>query len=305
MEPRINVGLRHFRVLLEIVRHGSLTKAAQAMNVTQSAVSKALHELESELATTLIERGHGGVRLTATGEAFYKSAAQCLSSFSKTVDVAKNNIPHREILRVGSLPTASGMILPEVIHTFCSEHKEVTIQLFTGVYEYQISLMRTGALEMFVGPLVDRDMIGLSFEKLYDEDVVLVCRPEHPLVAESNLSLAHINEFEILIPPANTIIRNRVDNFFLASGFRPPSPRIESLCMAFNRAYVLEHDALWFVPRGTVTPDIKSGLLKPLNFPKGLWTAPVGITTQTTRPLSHSGLAFIESLRRFSNAAHN
>jgi LysR family pca operon transcriptional activator len=300
MGTRISVGLRHFRVLLEIVRQGSLTKAAQALSITQSAISKALRELESELGVTLIERGQKGVRLTQIGEDFYKSAAQCLASFSKTIDVAKSSIRHREVLRIGSLPTSSSSILPRAIHQFCAERNEITVQIFTGVYEYQISQMRTGALEMFVGPLINRDTMGLSFEKLYDEEVVLVCRPGHPLAIAQEFTLERISEFEILIPPVNTVIRDKVNDFFLAAGIRLPTPKIESLCMVFNRAYALEHDALWFAPRGTVTPDIKYQFLTLLPFNDPLWTAPIGITTQTTQPLSDAGLAFIEILRQLS-----
>ena len=300
MGTRISVGLRHFRVLLEIVRQGSLTKAAQALNITQSAISKALRELESELGIVLIERGQKGVRLTRVGEDFYKSAAQCLASFSKTIDVAKSGIRRREVLRIGCLPTSSGSILPKAIHQFCAERDEISVQLFTGIFEYQVSQMRTGALEMFVGPLINRDTMGLSFEKLYDEKVVLVCRPEHPLATAQEFTLERLSEFEILIPPLNTVIREKVDNFFLAAGIRLPAAKIESHCMVFNRAYTLEHDALWFAPEGTVTPDIRNNFLTLLPFSNQLWASPVGITTQTTQPLSDAGLAFVEILRQLS-----
>ncbi len=303
MEKRASVGLRHFRVLLEIVRLGSLTKAAHSLNITQSAISKALRELESQLDVSLIERGPKGVRLTSVGEDFYKSAAQCLADFSKTIDVARNGVRHRDVLRIGGQPTTSGSLLPKAIHQFCEEHNDVTVQLFSGTYEYQISQMRIGAIEMFVGPLTNRDTMGLSFEKLYDEDVVLACRPEHPLALLREFSLERIAEFEILVPPINTITRDKVNDFFLAAGVRLPEPRIESLCMVFNRTFALDHDALWFSPRGTVSQDIKKGVLVELHFSnQQWWTAPIGITTQTTQPLSNAGLAFVEILRKLSVA---
>ena len=297
MSTRTSVSLRHFRVFLEIVRHGSLLRASQAMNITQSAVSKALRELESGLDTTLLERGRKGVHLTRLGEAFHTSATQCLASFSKAIHAVESGVQKRETLRIGALPTAAGSLLPRAVHRLCTELSEVSVQVYSGSYEYMIGKMRTGALDMVVGRLISRDMVGLSFEKVYDEEISVVCRTGHPLTTATVLTFERLEEFPIIVPPTENSVRSAVEDFFLAGGEKLRPQGIESHSDTFSRVYTLEHDAVWFVPRGTVELDLKIGLLTTLPLHSTLLTAPIGFTTQIKNPLSDIGLAFAQILR--------
>jgi LysR family pca operon transcriptional activator len=294
---KTSVNLRHFHVFLEIVRLGSLVDAARAMNISQSAVSKTLAELEDALGVSLLERGRKGTHLTAAGTAFHANARQCVASFAKAVYDVEQNVRRRTALHVGALPTAAGSIVPTAVHRLALLHDDVTVRVHAGTYEYLIGMMRTGGLDLIVGRMISRDMIGLTFEKLYDEEIVAVCRRGHPLATGRSPTLDQLIDYPLIAPPPHSTVRGALDEFLLSGGasLRPLS--VESLNDVFSRVYTLEFDAVWFVPLGTVSSDLKSELLVRLPLPGKLMSAPIGITRSADHALSDIGQAFVQILR--------
>ncbi|WP_249673861.1 LysR substrate-binding domain-containing protein [Pseudomonas abieticivorans] len=293
------INLRHLRVFLAVVQHGSLQKAAQMLHITLSAVSKSLKELEDELGQRLVERGRRGMRLTQAGEAFQTHAAQAMSSFNQALTLAHSAPGQPEVLRIGALPTAAGYMLAPAVALMQARHPEVQIQVLSGVYEYLVAKLRTHDLDLIVGRLIGRDMLGVSFEALYEEDLVLVVHRDHPLAGREQLELDDLRPYTLLASPPGTLVRITVDNFLLASGAGAGFRIVESLSETFSRVFTHDHQAVWFVQRGLVNLDLRLGLLVPLPFASPLLKAPVGLTTPTDHPQSNATRAFAEILRRW------
>lgn len=298
---RTNITMRHIRVFLEIVSQRSMRGAAEALHVTESAVSKSLRELESELGTQLLLRGRKGVSLSPAGESFHIHATQSLISFSKAVDVVSSGERQREVLRIGALPTAAGSILPRAVHEMASRHPRYSAQIQSAPYEFLVGKLRLGELDMIVGRMVTRDTVGLAFELLYQEDIVAVARKEHPLVQAGAVSIAALANFPVIIPFPGTQVRNSVDDFFFANESRPVLNAIETLSDEFARAFAYRYDGVWFVPKGLVETDLAEGGLVNMGFRSHLLRAPIGLTTQANTALSQASSDFVDILR---NLAH-
>ncbi|MDJ0933157.1 LysR family transcriptional regulator [Breoghania sp.] len=84
IDPRIK--FRHLQCFLEIARRGSISRAAEALGVTQPAASKTLRELEEILAIPLFERSRRGIRLTRFGEAFLRHASAAVMAIREGVE---------------------------------------------------------------------------------------------------------------------------------------------------------------------------------------------------------------------------
>lgn len=291
------INLRHLRVFLAVVSAGSLATAAKLLHITLSAVSKSLKELEAELAVQLLVRTRKGVRLTSAGEAFHKHAAQTLASFNQAMDQAQVAPEAPQLLRIGALPTAAGYLMAPVVAQMRERYPQVRVQVLSGMYEFLVGKLRTDDLDLIIGRLIGRDMVGVVFEALYEEELLLVVRKDHPLACREHVALEELRPYDLLASPQGTLVRISVDNFLLSNGAIDDFKILESLSETFSRVYVQDYDGVWFVQRGVVDLDLRMGLVHALPFASPLLRAPVGITTSTARPLSEAAQHFLHLVR--------
>lgn len=291
------INLRHLRAFTTVVSCGSLVSASRLMHITLPAVSKSLKELEQELGVQLLVRTRKGVHLTQAGEAFHKHAVQVLSSFNQAMDQAQSTPDAPQVLRVGALPTAAGYILAPVVEQMRQRYPGINVQVLSGVYEYLVGKLRTGEIDLIVGRLIGRDMLGVTFEALYEEDLVLVVRKDHPLAQRERVVLDDLRPYVLLASPQGTLVRISVDNFLLSNSSLEGLQILETLSETFSRVYVHDYDGVWFVQRGLVDLDLRLGIVRALPFASPLLRAPIGLTTPTDRPLSDAAQQLLELLR--------
>ena len=111
------IRLRHLQCFLAAAQFGNLRRAAQALAITQPAVTKTLNELEELLAAPLFVRGRHGATLTAAGEAFLRHAGDSVDALGHAVDSVLHE-PQTAPLRVGVLPTVAPAFLPGVLRAY-------------------------------------------------------------------------------------------------------------------------------------------------------------------------------------------
>src|SRR4051794_21969784 len=103
------IRLRHLQCFLAVAQQGNLRRAAQALAITQPAVTKTLNELEQMLGTPLFVRGRKGATLTAEAELFLRHAHASVDALAHAVDsvAAGPGGPGEVPLRIGILPTVA------------------------------------------------------------------------------------------------------------------------------------------------------------------------------------------------------
>ena len=185
-------------------------------------------------------------------------------------------------MRVGALPTVSARILPDAVMAFTATGSGVHTRVITGPNDYLLSLLRTGDVDFVIGRMAEPDaMVGLSFEHLYSERVVMVVRPGHPLLKERSFNLAMIETYQTLMPTPDSVIRRHVDRMLLAHGVTELRDEVETVSNAFGRAYIRKTDAIWIISEGVVAEDVAEGRLALLPVDTSETTGPVGLTTRT------------------------
>src|SRR5580704_3537337 len=120
--------LRHLRYFAAVAAHGSFSRAAEQLHLTQPALSRQVKSLEDEIGVPLIIRGQNTNSLTSAGEAFYEEAKDILAR----VDVAVRRIktrPQGEKLRIGYVHSLTAGIMPTVLKRFRSYSKNVFLEL--------------------------------------------------------------------------------------------------------------------------------------------------------------------------------
>lgn len=300
IDPRIK--LRHLSCFLEVARLRSVVSAAEALHISQPAVSKTIQELEQLLGSALFDRSKRNLFLTPFGEVFHRYASTSLSALRQGIDVARG-AHEATIVRVGALPTVSARILPHAVEAFTATGSGVHSRIITGPNAYLLSLLRTGEVDLVIGRMTEPEaMLGLAFEHLYSERVVMAVRPGHPLLGRQPFHLGMIEPYQLLMPTPDSVIRRLVDRMLLANGLSNLRDDIETVSNAFGRAYARQTDAIWLISEGVVARDLEERQLAMLPFDTSETTGPVGFTTRIDTTPTLATTAFMQAVRDASLA---
>jgi LysR family pca operon transcriptional activator len=289
------IGYRHVRCFLEVARLSSVGQAAEALAISQPAVSKTLKELELRLGVSLFDRVGRRLRLTEAGRLFQRHAGPSMTELERGVRAVRQPERHRRRLAVGVLPTVASRIMPEAALAFADAVPGGSLRITTGPNWLLLAQLREGTLELVVGRLATPEaMAGLAFEQLYVEPVVAVVRPGHPLVASPAQGLSG---FPLVLPPRGALIRPVVEQHFLAIGQELPSALVETVSLAVGRGLLLASDAVWFISRGVVELELAAGTLVALDLGHAPDAGPVGLTRRAAGQESEELQALMAALR--------
>jgi LysR family pca operon transcriptional activator len=286
------VKLRHLHTFVEVARQKSIGRAAEALRVSQPAVTKTIRELEEALGVQVLERDGRGIRITRYGEIFLRHAGASLTALRQGLDsVSQELFDAGPPLRIGALPTVSTRIMPRAMTAFLAAATGSRVKIVTGENAVLMEQLRLGELDLVVGRLAAPEkMTALFFEHLYSEQVVFVVRAGHPLTTQRHAVFESFGNYPVLMPSRGSIIRPAVEQFLITHGIASLPTQIETVSDAFGRAFVRSSDAIWIISAGVVAADIEDGLLLALPIDTTETRGPVGLTVRadavSSTPLS-------------------
>lgn len=308
MAPRIidpRIKIRHLACFLEVARLRSMVSAAEVLNISQPAATKTIQELEDVLGGALFDRSKRRLALTPFGDTFYRYASTSIAALRQGIDAARGSQTGATV-KLGALPTVSARMLPEAVRNFLATEPGIKTQIITGPNSYLLTLLRTGDVDLVIGRMAEpAEMVGLTFEHLYSEPVVLAVRPEHPLLSARDFNLGMIDGFQRLMPTPGAVIRPLVERMLIAHGVSGHSEEIETVSNAFGRAYVRQSDAIWFISEGVVATDLAENYLAKLPVDMSETQGPVGLTTRSDTPPSLAISAFMATVRTVAASLRN
>lgn len=298
------IKLRHIACFLEVAARSGFGRAANALHLTQPAVSRAIAELEDILGLPLFERGRGGTALTPAGTAFRAHAGAAFAELARGIDGLRQagTVAAGEV-KLGALPTVAARIMPEAVKRAKAMGLGATITIEAGPNRWLIDQLTQGRLDLVVGRLAEPQvMIGLAFEHLYCEAIVFAVRSGHPAASGILLRLADIAGYTLIMPGRGSIIRPEIDRLFILEGVAGPGERIETTDASFSRAYVRASDAVWIISHGVVAGDFDEGGLVRLPLSASVSGGPVGLTTRAGHGASAAAELLMRAVRETAQA---
>ncbi len=179
--------LEQLRLMQALSTYGSLRAAAQAMNVTQPALTKTLKLLEEEFGAPLVLRTPKGVRLTPAGTLVAARASTVVREIERArEDVAWQMRHAASHVAVCVSPAAAITVLPGALARLRARWPQVRVQVIDAVYPRGLTMLRAGEVDLAIGPLpAGRD---LRVQPLFDAQQVLVVRAGNPLEGARTLA---------------------------------------------------------------------------------------------------------------------
>ena len=178
----MHVTIRHLRAAVGVAREGSFRRAADALHLSQPALSLAVAELESQLGVTLFDRTSRSVTPTELGAAFVASAGRLVGDFDQLVqevgDVAQSR---RGRVVVSCVSSIAGRILPPAIQACARLHPQVEVVVRDDVARQVLASVR--AREADFGLTIEPRVLEaeMLFEPLRNDALYLACHRDHRL----------------------------------------------------------------------------------------------------------------------------
>ena len=214
--------LRQLEYVVAIAEAGRFTGAGRRCHVAQSALSRQVAQLETELGVRLFHRTTREVRLTGAGHAFLPAARRVLSEAARArSEVSEAADSPRGQIRLGATQTASGSLdLAGLLGEFRRLFPEVTVVITAGPRSELVAAVADGGLDVALAAEGDLAPAGTRFQPLLaDEPLLAVVASDDPLARRKRVSLAEIaGQGPCVEFRPGTELRRHVDAAFRSAG---------------------------------------------------------------------------------------
>ena len=208
------VTFRQLRVFVEVARHLSFVRAAEALHLTPPAVTMQVKELESAIELPLFDRQGRKVALTTAGEYFLVYAKRLLATL-KDADDAMSRFRKLEtgLLSVGLVSTAKYFV-PRLLARFREEHPGVEVRLQVSANREQlVTMMTNGEVDLAIMGRPPREMATRA-EPFAAHPHVFVAPPGHPILQTGHPPVAALSQVPLIVREGASGTRALMDRFF-------------------------------------------------------------------------------------------
>lgn len=196
----MNIALHHFRLVDTISREGTLTKAATALHLTQSALSHQLKELEAVLGVEVFNRQGKRLHLSEEGYRFLRSAEKILAEI-KSLEEDINNLKNGKIgkLNISMQCYTAYHWLPGIIKEYKSRWPDINIHILSDATRRPLEYLLRGDLDIGI---VRTQMINtkIKYEPIFEDKLIALIPEDHPLANKKIIDITDFQGEDLIMP---------------------------------------------------------------------------------------------------------
>jgi DNA-binding transcriptional LysR family regulator len=292
---------------LAIHRAGSISGACEQLHLSQPAVSRRLQNLERELGAPLFERTRSGLRLTSAGEVLLPHAERAHAAGLDAVRAVADHLQGTSgVVRLGIVGSLAGPWFVAALEAARAIDPDLDLVVSTTTSRGVREQVQRGDVAVGVGYLQPQDP-DLDVMVLFDEVLVVVCRPDHTLAGRRVGSFDELHDERWLLFPdqpdhpesASSIARRMLERH------QVPDQAMRSIdSLSAQVALVQAGYGLAFVPTSVVTGELERGSLAMIQVSGPPIAAPVTLMTRAGAYLSPAARAVVDRLTLLGAAEH-
>ncbi|MBR7794783.1 LysR family transcriptional regulator [Agaribacter marinus] len=214
------MSLIRFEIITKVMEVGSFTKAAERLNMTQSAVSHAIASLESEWGVTLLIRDRRkGIALTEVGQKILPHMREVLNNMEKiNQEVALATNLEIGTIHIGTFSSASSCLLPKILAKFQKKHPKIEFRFYEGTYEEITEWLNSGIID--IGFVVeDRSTSDFDLVPLIKDEMVIAFHPEHKFFNKQTVNMQDLQDEPFIMPTG--MYQAHVEALFKQANVKP------------------------------------------------------------------------------------
>jgi DNA-binding transcriptional LysR family regulator len=292
--------LRQLRHVIAVADHGNFARAAEALRMSQPALSRSVQAVERELGGQLFQRTPSGAEPTDLGHLFVVRARHILQmSEDLGREMANDRTLRSGHVAAGGGPYPMQSMLPRALARFAAAYPNVSVRLIVRDWDELLRRLRGREIELFVAETSTIEQESdISIEAMGPHPLFLVGRAGHPLAGRGELGMSDLFDYPLA---ALTRIPPRILEPFRAAQRRAAQPAaaarsfpaIECNTHAVLTQVVLETDAIMASTLPRIRAELESGQMTLIKSEPWLLTR-YGIVTSRNHPLSAASARFRE-----------
>lgn len=298
----MGLDLKSAQLVVQCARHGSIGKAADALNITQPAAARLLLRLEQRLDVKLFDRSAKGVTLTSYGRALVPHAALVATEAALADEVVMQmRGSARGLVRVAAATSVADGPLREAMQTLSDRLPDLKFQVLDGIEDVLIDALKEGRVDLAISTEpYDDDQISLACPESFFDEVRIVARPAHPVHLLPFLSLDEAARQQWATPPEDTPVAREWRRRFRVAGIDPPEPRLTSRSLRAIKNSALDGDTLCWMPMRTLRLELECGLLREVEAPHMKWRRTFRIYRRAKGALAPTAAQLLRVLREIA-----
>lgn len=255
------MNIRFLRYFVACVENRTMHAAAQAVHISQPALSKAIVELETDLGVALFDRLPRGVVPTPYGDTLFRYAKMIDSQLRRAVaEIDAMRGMTRGTIVVGVIPTMCAVV-GEAASSVIAQHPGLNLKLRVAFSSELVSALLEGELDTALLLLPgDKPPPGLAFEPLVEAGPVVVVRKDHPLASRPQPSLQELAEYPWLIPDYPLSHKESIHKIYIDAGLPPPTAAISVSTAVFFDSLISQTDLVSVIPSTLINTGNRSRL---------------------------------------------
>jgi LysR family hydrogen peroxide-inducible transcriptional activator len=207
------------RYFLQVAKRGNFTRAAEDLRISQPALSRSIQKLEDDLGQPVFERRARSVGLTDAGLLLQSRAQQVLSIIEDTMaEITDDGQSGR--IRIGAIPTIAPYFLPEILQKFSTEFPKASLIVQENTTDILLKSCTQGEMDLAIVAL-PVPVRYLEVEELFQEELLLVLPPEHPLADKSRIRITDVEPFPFVLLDEAHCLSDSIVSFCRQRSFQP------------------------------------------------------------------------------------
>lgn len=264
---------RRLQVFLAVAKYQSFTRAAEALYMTQPAVTFQIKQLEEHFNTRLLDRGYGKVTLTPAGEIVLDYAERILGISAEMEDeVAGLTQEPNGVVTVGLSPTIASFWLPLLLDNLKRDFPKIVPRVFVGNSEWVERRVAEKELDLGMVEMVSSDPT-IECREVARDELLAIVPPGHVLSRHVRVRADELVGLPFIDREPGAAIRDVAERFFRTSGFPPENLEIAAELGSLTTIKHLVRQGVGFgiAARESIKKDVKEGRLVALPLEPNLY----------------------------------
>ena len=261
--PRSTPGalaLNQIEAFVEVVRAGSISRAAERLSISQPAITARIQGLEAAMGARLFVRSRAGTRLTDAGRTLLPYAERGLIALQRGRElVAEVADGEAGRLTIGAAPAVSTYVLPAMLRQFQARHPAVQLSVRSGHSEEVLEMVLREEVE--IGLMRPIRHAEIESTPLYEDELVLVVSPGHAFAASGSVAMASMTTEHLILFDRTSSYHELTSSILREAGIRPRG-WIEVDNIDAAKRMIEEGLGVALLPRTAVNSEISEGRLR-------------------------------------------
>ncbi len=255
------MDVRQLKHLHAIISSGSFGRAARALNISQSALTQSIANLEREFGVSLLDRSQAGAKATAAGTLLHNRSELILMEIERATLELKEVGGATPEIRIGIDRNLSVDLIASVLKTFMASRRHMILLIREQWNEELEHALVRGELDLIISSLPGFvDDYNITTERLFDKSIRAIVRANHPIFSKGEPTSADLSAALWGVRARGPFDRQETAAFAVA-GIAMPQRIVYTDSTALILSQVRKNDMIGFLSADLVRDEIASGAI--------------------------------------------